>query len=195
MLQYALKEWAVICRALELGKQSILLRKGGIAEDFRLEHHRFWLFPTYVHQQRDGISPEGALWLDEAMNDRPPTSVIRISHWAEVTGVWHLRELATALSLSHLHYWSEDTVRKRFEYRTPGLHAWAVRVYRAPSPMNIEDTIGYQGCRSWVTLDQSLPTSGSIPVLEDTADFKASQTLKLLLASGTRRSDRSDIAL
>jgi len=32
MLAQAFKEWAVICRALAVGKQSLLLRKGGIAE-------------------------------------------------------------------------------------------------------------------------------------------------------------------
>ena len=35
-------------------RQAILLRKGGSAEaggELRVEHTRFWLFPTYVHQQ------------------------------------------------------------------------------------------------------------------------------------------------
>jgi hypothetical protein len=40
-LGVALKEWAVICQALAEGRQTILLRKGGIAEPggaFRVEH-------------------------------------------------------------------------------------------------------------------------------------------------------------
>ena len=60
-LPHAFKEWAVICRALAEGKQALILRKGGIAEtggEFAVEHTRFWLFPTYTHQQRDGIRPE-----------------------------------------------------------------------------------------------------------------------------------------
>ena len=55
MLQHAFKEWAVICRALAEGRQALILRKGGIAEAggrFEVEHTRFWLFPTYTHQQR-----------------------------------------------------------------------------------------------------------------------------------------------
>ena len=51
MLHWALKEWAVICRALAEGRQSLLLRKGGIAEAggaFQVEQPRFWLLPTYV---------------------------------------------------------------------------------------------------------------------------------------------------
>ena len=46
----ALKEWAVVCRALEEGRQIVLLRKGGILEyrqSFKVKHDRFLLFPTY----------------------------------------------------------------------------------------------------------------------------------------------------
>jgi len=53
-LKIALKEWAVVCRALERGRQILLLRKGGIYEaagEFELEHRRFLLFPTYLHQK------------------------------------------------------------------------------------------------------------------------------------------------
>ena len=51
----ALKEWAVVCRALEEGRQTVLLRKGGILEfreGFEVKHDRFMLFPTYEHQSR-----------------------------------------------------------------------------------------------------------------------------------------------
>ena len=53
-LSIAFKEWAVICRALAEGRQSLILRKGGIAEaggQFRPEHDRFLLYPTYFHEQ------------------------------------------------------------------------------------------------------------------------------------------------
>ena len=61
MLQYAFKEWAVICEALGEGRQAIILRKGGIDEDgggFSVQHRQFWLYPTYVHQQTVGINEE-----------------------------------------------------------------------------------------------------------------------------------------
>ena len=69
MLQHAFKEWAVICKALAEGRQAIILRKGGIAEEgetFRLEHKQFWLFPTYLHQQETGIKPEAHALLAQA---------------------------------------------------------------------------------------------------------------------------------
>ena len=100
MLRHALKEWAVICRALAEGKQSLLLRKGGIAEpggDFAVEHTRFWLMPTYTHQQRAGIADTALPLLEAAEADRPAAGVLRLTHWAEVTGMYQVRELGTAL--------------------------------------------------------------------------------------------------
>jgi len=181
MLQNAFKEWAVICRALELGKQSILLRKGGIAEDFRPEHRRFWFFPTYVHQQNDGIRPEAREWLADVSRNYPAAGKVRISHWAEVTGIWRLHDLTPALLLAHLHYWSDETVKKRFAYREPGLYVFAVRVFKAPQAIEIEDTAEYQGCRSWVTLDDALPMEGSIAMLDDAAYRDVTMQLDLLL--------------
>src|SRR5437868_5970157 len=110
MLQYAFKEWAVICRALAEGRQALILRKGGIAEaggDFRVEHPRFWLFPTYVHQQRAGVKPEARPLLEQVEAERPPAGVVRLTHFAEVAATYQLHDLATAQLLNHLHLWSE----------------------------------------------------------------------------------------
>src|SRR4051794_41838135 len=52
----AFKEWAVTVRALAEGEQLLTLRKGGIREPekhFRLEHERFFLYPTFDHQRND----------------------------------------------------------------------------------------------------------------------------------------------
>src|SRR5882757_8221007 len=53
-MSIAFKEWTLICDALGLGQQSIILRKGGIAEGrdgFRFKHDDFLLFPTLFHEQ------------------------------------------------------------------------------------------------------------------------------------------------
>src|SRR5438132_2870461 len=133
MLKHALKEWAVICRALAQGRQALILRKGGIAEnegDFRLEQTRFWLFPTYTHQQRQGIKPEALPLLEQVEAERPPQGIVRLSHFAEVSGIYHVHDLAAALMIQSLHFWSEATVAARFAYRYPGLYVMPVRVYR-----------------------------------------------------------------
>src|SRR5213593_1603576 len=52
----AFKEWAVTVRALAEGEQLVTLRKGGMRETgkhFRLEHDRFFLYPTFDHQRSD----------------------------------------------------------------------------------------------------------------------------------------------
>ena len=48
------KEWALVCEALGRGEQTIMLRKGGIAEGrdgFSFRHREFFLFPTFFHEQ------------------------------------------------------------------------------------------------------------------------------------------------
>jgi hypothetical protein len=184
MVKHAFKEWAVICRALAEGKQALILRKGGIAEaggTFEVEHTRFWLFPTYTHQQKNGIRPEGLPLLAQAEAERPLAGVVRLSHFAEVTGIYHVHDLVPALMLAHLHLWSDDIVRQRFAYRTPGLFVLPVRVYRSSTVHELADTAHYQGCRSWVELDKELPTEGATPVLSEEAMRDLHQTLDLLL--------------
>lgn len=184
MLRYAFKEWAVICKALGMGRQSLIIRKGGIAETsgkFELEHTRFWLFPTYVHQQRDGIKPEALPLLEKVERDRPPTKVLHLSHFAEVVGVYHVSQPAPILVLGHHYLWSEQTIRSRFEYREPGLFVMPVRVYRTPQIHEVPNLPQYEGCRSWVELAQELPTDGATPVLPEDKFHHLLQTLDAVL--------------
>jgi hypothetical protein len=172
-LRHAFKEWAVVCNALAEGRQGIVLRKGGIAEDagdFRLEHTRFWLYPTYVHQQRNGITADALPLLEQAEADRPPQAVIRLTHFADATsGVYHLHNLPAALLLGGMHCLSAATVKSRFEYKRPGLFVLPVRVFRAAQAFDLQETPYYAGCRSWVELERELPTEGATPVLTDEA--------------------------
>jgi hypothetical protein len=174
MLPHALKEWAVICKALASGRQSLLLRKGGIAEagdSFMPGKPRFWLYPTYTHQQENALKPEAALLLEETEQERPPTGVVRLTHYAVAAGIYHVHELFAVLLLDHLHLWSEEAVRARFAYRQPGIYVVAVRIYRAPAQFELREIPAYAGCRSWLELERGLPTEGSQPVLVD-ADFQ-----------------------
>ena len=57
------KEWAVVCDALGRGEQTILLRKGGIAEGrngFGFHHAEFFLIPTFFHEQVVKVRMPGA---------------------------------------------------------------------------------------------------------------------------------------
>ncbi|MBV9126200.1 MAG: DUF1802 family protein [Planctomycetes bacterium] len=184
MLKHAFKEWAVICRALAEGRQALILRKGGleeIREGFQLEQTRFWFFPTYTHQQRTGIKPEALPLLEQVEKDRPPEGVVRLSHFAEVGGVYVVHQLPQALMLAGLHLWSEETVRARFAYRRPGLHVLPVRVYRAAETVELVNTREYEGCRTWVELERALPTEGAQPVLNDESFREVLRTLDAVL--------------
>jgi hypothetical protein len=171
-LRIAFKEWAVICRALAEGRQALILRKGGIAEAggaFHVEHARFWLYPTWVHQQEKGIAQEARVLLDAVRQDRPPAGTVRLAHFAAVPGAYHVSDLDRALALAGLHFWSEETVRARFHYREPGLYVLPVRTYRAAAVAELAETAAYAGCKSWVELDEALPADGATPVLGEEA--------------------------
>jgi hypothetical protein len=185
MLQHAFKEWAVICEAFAQGQQSLILRKGGIEEnagEFAIEQTRFWLYPTYAHQQNDGINEDARPLLQQVEANRPAAGTVRLQLWAEVTGIYRIRKELPALLLSHLHCWSEETVRQRFNYRTPGLYLLVVRVHRMPKPHEIAELPAYEGCRSWVELDKPLSTEGSTPVLDDESFRIVQKQLDLLLS-------------
>ena len=159
MLTVAFKEWAAICEALASGRQSLILRKGGISEvggEFRPEHDRFWLYPTYFHeQQQAGIKPDAQSFLDAADAVRPPAGFVRLTHSVDVTSVEFCRELDDVLKLDALHIWSEATVRQRFAYRTPGLYVFRVVVHAAPEPLTIVERPEYAGCKTWVPLESA----------------------------------------
>ena len=174
-----------ICKALAEGRQAIVLRKGGIAEksgEFQVEHTRFWLYPTYVHQQRDGVTrgraaAAGAGGGGTAAAGRRPADALRGSD----SGVYHLHNLPAALLLGGMHCLSAATVKSRFEYKHPGLFVLPVRVYRAAQAIDLPETAYYAGCRSWVELERELPTDGATPVLSDEAFREVRERLDRLL--------------
>jgi hypothetical protein len=46
----------------------------------------------------------------------------------------------------------------------------AVRIFRLPQPVEIPMRAEYAGCKSWVDLEEVVPTEGSQPVLTE-AEF------------------------
>jgi len=166
----ALKEWAVVCAALAEGRQLLLLRTGGIAEGpqgFRVEHPAFWLFPTRFHQSTDELVPDAVPLLEAAAGAEPPAGVLRLSLYATVEAIHRISDPSRLARLDGLHILSPDTLRARFDYRSPGLFVLVVRVYQLSQPIEVTDEPRYAGCHSWVELDEPLPTTGLQPVLND----------------------------
>jgi hypothetical protein len=184
MLQHALKEWAVICEALGRGEQSLLLCKGGHDErdsEFIANQARFWLYPTFSHQQKDGIIEDAQPLLQHVEANRPPAGKVRVQFWAEVTTIYRIREELPVLLLAHLHCWSEESVRQLYHHDAPGLYLLVVRVYRAPTAHEIVELPEYESNR-WAELEKPLPTEASTPVLDDERFRIVRKQLDLLLS-------------
>jgi hypothetical protein len=179
----AFKEWSGVCSALIGGRQSLILRKGGIDEGpggFRPEHPAFWLYPTRVHQAQQGLKPGASE--DDAASD--PHSVV-LQGLAVVTRVDHVGEAGRLEALDDLHVWTAETVEKRFHYRKPGLWVLTVRVYIA-SPHTLSVTPEQLGCKTWVPLGDGLPTAGAMPALDDATFAREEGRIALALGSGER---------
>ena len=164
MLSVAFKEWAVICAALAAGRQSLILRKGGIAEEggaFRPEYTEFVLYPTYFHEHRAGVKPEFLPLLEAADAAKPPAGTVRFTHFVRVASVAHVTDLDAALALDSQHAWTPDVVRQRFHYRTPGLFVFAVRAFALAQPVDVIERPEYAGCKTWVPLAAPIDTTGA----------------------------------
>lgn len=170
----ALKEWAIVCRALADGRQTLLIRKGGIEEikaGFQVIHRDFWLLPTYVHQKAADLVPAVHAEFEEVQAAQPPAGAIPFQLYATAEDVVKVTDLDRLRSLEGYHILSWDCVASRFQYRNkPGVHVMTVRVYRRPTATTLPNTPGYDGCVSWVDLDEALDTEGCTPVLSD-AEF------------------------
>jgi hypothetical protein len=164
MLTVAFKEWAVICEALAAGKQTLILRKGGIAEEggeFRPEHSEFLLYPTYFHEHRSGIKPEFLPLLEIAEAAKPPAGTVRFTHFVRVESVERVTDLEKALALDAQHAWTSDVVKQRFHYRAPGLFMFTVRVFKLVQPVEVVERPEYAGCKTWVPLGAPVDTVGA----------------------------------
>jgi hypothetical protein len=71
--------------------------------------------------------------------------------------------------LEEYHVLTAETIRQRFHYRSPGLWVLVARIWRREPAFTIMATPEQAGCKTWVTLDPALPTSGIVPALDDTA--------------------------
>ena len=167
-LQVALKEWAVVCRALESGRQLLLLRKGGIYEaagEFELEHREFLLFPTYLHQ-----NPQMLKSGDQAGYEPHAAEPAEVSLSAAgvVTDILQLTSRQQMNKIDDEHVWTSPLIDMRFNYRPENpLYLLLVRAYRLHARVTIANTPAYAGCKSWVPLDQPVQLGDALPVLDD----------------------------
>jgi hypothetical protein len=157
----AFKEWASVVSALELGKQDLIFRKGGIAEEgrgFAVDHDRFFLFPTYFHQQRAGIRDEHGSIYETVMRTRPPEGRIIVTSWAHVKRTFVIERPEDLTRLASRHIYAPHVLIERLHGRHgTALHALEVDVHLLDVPLDLPLLDRYGGCRSWVDLEMSAP--------------------------------------
>jgi hypothetical protein len=158
MERIGFKEWAAVCEALGSGRQSIILRKGGIAEGragFSFKHRSFLLFPTWFHEQAQKVRHEAVKQLLSAM-EKPADGPVEIKYAADIESSRIVTSWDVAESLAPLHILQPDVIRERFNYdEAPGLHVAFVRVFRLEPVWQFPDEKKYGGCRSWVDLPET----------------------------------------
>jgi hypothetical protein len=159
------KEWAAVCQALGEGRQSIILRKGGIAEGragFSFQYREFFLFPTWFHEQPQKIRGP-AIEMPKQLDGLVEIKYAAVLELARTVTSWAIAE-----ALGALHILKAEVVRDRFEYDDePGLHIAFVRIYRTDPIWPLANEKRYAGCRSWVELPDTPADMRLEPVLTD----------------------------
>lgn len=189
----ALKEWAVTVRALAEGEQLLTLRKGGIREEnkhFEVVGEKFFLYPTFEHQQAGLVRESHVPELKRALEDgvwNPPAPTarmmeagvpvaqpvsVRLRAWAEVAASYKVTASNVVKELSPFHVWTPDYAIKRFDWKpSHPLHVLLLRTYRIPRPVTIRVTEDFLGCKSWIDVTRDLPFEGTAVVADD--EFQA----------------------
>ena len=145
-----LKEWATVVKALEHGKQTVILRKGGILETasgFNIESKEFLLFPTWEHQEKIFVKPEFHNFLDEVLRQKPNEGLNRITSIAKVLDEKDVESKEIIDALSPFHVWSDTYIHERMNWMPDKpMKAVFLQTFNIPE-IEIALTDEFQGCK------------------------------------------------
>ncbi len=163
----ALKEWAVVVRALLEGEQLLDVRKGGLREDgrhFAVQATRCWLYPTVEHQKVELLKPAYRHWVDDTIAAAPPDRAIRVEGWADIVGAISVTEPDDLAKIDGKMIWTGDYAASRLNWKKrDALWVLAMRVHRLDQPITVPFREEYGGCTSWVQLDGLPDDPASLP--------------------------------
>jgi hypothetical protein len=165
--QTALKEWSAAIHALLAGRQTVLLRKGGIGEKrFEVAARDFLLFPTVAHSHAQRVRPEHRDLLAPASDDSTEDVVV-LRAAAKVVAAVEVQHPEGLADIEQFHIWTADSVQAdRLDFRPK--HRLTVLVVAAMplvEPVRLARTPAFKGCTSWV--DLSAPCATLPMVLDD----------------------------
>ena len=180
-MSYAFKEWTLICSALAAGTQSIIIRKGGIAEGregFRFKHADFLLFPTLFHEQVSKLR----LPADTPLPAPAPDGHHEIKLAAHVEWTVDVKDWATVQALAPYHLWAEPEMDKRFRQDDePGVSVAFVRVSHLSPAHTFPDAPQYGGCRSWIEVPEPPAGTSEMMVLDEATHRTREAAIKSVL--------------
>jgi hypothetical protein len=150
----ALKEWSAAVHALLDGRQTVLLRKGGIHEKrFAVAADEFVLFPTVAHSHAERVRPEHRDLLAAAASDSTDDHLV-IRAAAKVVAAVAVSNAGRLADIEDLHIWTAASVQAdRLDFRPR--HQLTVLVVQAVpliEPIRLAREPQYGGCTSWVQL-------------------------------------------
>lgn len=153
--------------ALLDGRQTILLRKGGIHEKrFAVHAPEFTFFPTVAHSHAERVRPEHRGLVTDAGPDSTETG-LTIRGGAKVIAAVEVQRPDNLDDIADLHIWTAESIQEdRLDFRPK--HRLTVLVVQARpllAPVTIARTPDYAGCRSWV--DLPLTPQWGAPVHDD----------------------------
>ena len=153
----AFKEWDIVCKALEEGRQSLILRKGGIhegREGFSFAHDEFVLFPTRFHAQGDYVKIPGV----EAKPEWELGDKVVIESKVMVKRAVTMTDWNEVALFDDQHIWTEETIRDRFFWEGKGMasgsiHVAYVEIEKLKDPLRFAYAKSHWGCRSLVEIN------------------------------------------
>lgn len=174
----ALKEWGAVIAALLAGRQTVLLRKGGIGEKrFALGRSRFLLYPTVAHSHAESTRPEHHDLLavgarDVRVGDDGAPADVTVRAVADVTSAIAVQRPENVAALEPFHVWTTDSIRRnRIDFRPRHqLTAIVLSVRPITVPIELPVLPAYGGCRSWVDLRTGWDTLDAVPVADPAVD-------------------------
>lgn len=148
----ALKEWSAAVLALLDGRQTVLLRKGGIGEKrFEVAATQFLLFPTIAHSHAERVRPEHRDLLARAAADSDADHLV-LRCGAKVVAAVMVSNPDGLTDIEPLHIWTADSVREdRLDFRPRHqLTVLVVQAYPLVEPVRVTRSPDFAGCVSWV---------------------------------------------
>ncbi len=164
----AFKEWSVIVQALLEGRQTLLLRKGGISENegrFAIESDEFFLYPTKVHQSPESLINADHQQLLQAADNQIFSDHVNLLAFARVERYERIRDWNRIVALRPYHVWADSVISQRFAYGNEDwLDLFVLQVFRLAAPIQLANDAKFAGCKSWVHLAVPLSITNAIPI-------------------------------